>query len=200
LSAQEIRNALNGERVRKFILRLTKSNEFKLATRNSIQDKRMADRECVTRFLAFMRQEPSTYNRKDFDAFLNLVMSDLNNPETTSDSELKKLEKQFYAAMERTRLVFGKYAFRKFYGSQYRLMPINKAIFEIWSVGLARLSPKEAECIINRKDEVLNRFAILMRDTDFAQDVSQGTGSPPRVRRRFAAIGKIINEVLTGHA
>lgn len=200
LSAQEIRNALNGERVREFILRLMQSNEFKLATRNSIQDKRMADRECVTRFLAFMRQEPSTYNRKDFDAFLNHVMSDLNNPETTSDSELKKLEKQFCAAMERARLVFGKYAFRKFYGSQYRLMPINKAIFEIWSVGLAHLSPKEAEYIIKRKDEVLNRFAILMRDTDFAQDVSQGTGSPPRVRRRFAAVGKIINEVLTGHA
>jgi hypothetical protein len=200
LSSQEIRNALNGSRVRRFILKLVKSEEFKLATRNSIQDKRMADRECATRFLAFMLQEPSQYNRKDFDAFLNRVMSDLDNPTITTDSKLGELEEQFHAAMNRARLVFGQYAFRKFYGQQYRLMPINKAIFEIWSVSLARLSPEKAERLIEQKNQVLARFAQLMHDNKFAQDVSQGTGSPPRVHRRFFAVSQLIKEVLGENA
>jgi hypothetical protein len=196
LSAQEIRNALNGPRVRAFILRLVESKEFKLATRNSIHDKRMADRECVTRFLAFMRQDPAEYNRKDFDSFLNRIMSDLDDKETTPDREYKELEKKFYSAMNRARLIFGQYAFRKFYGRQYRLMPINKAIFEIWAVSLANLSNDDAEALAERKSQVLDRFTELMEQDEFSQDVSQGTGSPPRLRRRFSAVSKLINEVL----
>lgn len=196
LSAQEIRNALNGKRVREFILKLVQSESFKLATTNSIRDKRMADRECVTRFLAFMIQNPSEYNRKDFDAFLNLVMSNLDNSAATSDNELRKLEKQFHAAMDRARLLFGRYAFRKFYGRQYRLMPINKAIFESWSVNLARLSQEQADSLIAQKTQVFDKFAELMGDDTFAQDVSQGTGSPPRVRRRFEAVKTLIEKVL----
>lgn len=199
LSPQEIRNALNGERVRQFILKLVQSQEFKLATSNSINDKRMADRECATRFLAFMRQDPSRYHRKDFDAFLNRVMSDLDNPSIISESGLRELERQFYTAMDRARLIFGFYAFRKFYGRQYRLMPINKAIFESWSVNLARLSPGQADTLIAQKDRVLEAFARLMQNYTFAQDVSQGTGSPPRVHRRFSAIKKLIEEVLAEH-
>lgn len=201
LSPQEIRNALNGTRVRRFILKLAQSREFMLATKNSIKDKRMADRECVTRFLAFMRQDPSKYSRKDFDAFLNKVMSDLDNPSVTSDRELGKLEKQFYAAMDRARLIFGRYAFRKFYGQQYRLMPINKAIFESWSVNLAQLSQEQADILIAHKTQVLDKFAKLMGNnrTTFEEDVSQGTGSPPRVRRRFSAVKTLIEEVLANH-
>ncbi len=199
LSAQEIRNALNGRRVREFILKLVQSESFKLATNNSIRDKRMADRECVTRFLAFMSQDPSEYNRKDFDAFLNRVMSNLDNPTVTSDSALRKLEKQFHAAMNRARLLFGRYAFRKFYGKQYRLMPINKAIFESWSVNLAHLSQEQADSLIEQTPQVLDRFAQLMRDQKFEEDVSQGTGSPPRVRRRFEAVKTLIEGILEKH-
>lgn len=199
LSAQEIRNALNGTRVRKFILKLVQSQEFKLATNNSIRDERMADRECVTRFLAFMSQEPSEYNRKDFDAFLNRVMSDLDNPTLTSDDELQQLEQRFHAAMDRARLLFGRTAFRKYYGRHYRLMPINKAIFESWSVNLARLSQEQADSLIAQKDQVLESFAILMKNHKFEEDVSQGTGSPPRVRRRFQAVKTLIAGVLEKH-
>jgi hypothetical protein len=200
LSPQEIRNALNGPRVRRFILKLVQSHQFKLATSDSIQDKRMADRECVTRFLAFTLQDPSKYNRKDFDAFLNRVMSDLDDPSVVSDGMLEGLEQQFYSAMNRSRLIFGRYAFRKFYGPQYRLMPINKAIFEIWSVNLARLSPDQAECLTEQKSHMRDEFAKLMRDNKFAQDVSQGTGSPPRVHRRFYAVRELIERVLAEHA
>lgn len=200
-SSQEIRNALNGGRVRQFILKLVQSQEFKLATTNSIKDKRMADRECITRFLAFMLQNPSEYTRKDFDAFLNRVMSDLDNPSVTSDIALQKLENQFYSAMDRARLIFGRYAFRKFYGQQHRLMPINKAIFESWSVNLARLSQEQADTLIARKAQVLDDFAKLMGNNKntFEEDVSQGTGSPPRVRRRFSAVKTLIEEVLAKH-
>lgn len=200
LSPQEIRNALNGTRVRRFILKLVQSQEFKLATSYSIQDKRMADRECVTRFLAFTLQEPSEFFSKDFDAFLNRIMSDLDNPSVISDKRLGELEKWFLDAMNRSRMIFGQYAFRKFFGRQYRLMPINKAVFEIWSVNLAKLSSEQAEILIDQKFRVQDEFAGLMRKNQFAQDVSQGTGSPPRVRRRFSAVRRLIEGVLAEDA
>lgn len=200
LSPQEIRNALNGQRVRDFILKLIQSNEFKIATCNSIKDKRMADRECVARFLAFIRESPSAYNKKDFDAFLNRIMSDLDNPAITTDSQLVELKEKFCIAMNRARQIFGMYAFRKFYGKEYRLMPINKAIFEIWSVNLASLSQDEADYLVEHKDQVLRRFAELMNDYEFFQDVSQGTGSPRRVHRRFSAVDQLIKEILCGNA
>jgi hypothetical protein len=127
-------------------------------------------------------------------------MSDLDDPSVISDTRLVELEEQFLEAMNRCRLIFGQYAFRKFYGRQYRLMPINKAIFEIWSVNLASLSPDQAESLIDQNHRVQDDFAQLMRKNQFAQDVSQGTGSPPRVRRRFSAVRKLIEGVLEDHA
>lgn len=200
LSPQEIRNALNGPRVRDFLIRLVQSEAFIRATSNSIKDKRMADRECATRFLAFMRLGPVRYKSKDFDAFLNQIMADLNKPDVVSNEELKRLEEQFNLAMDRAHQIFGKFAFRKFYGIHRRLLPINKAIFEIWSVNLAKLSTDQANLLIQRRDQVLNAFVELMEDEEFAQDVSQGTGSPSRVQRRFSAVANLIHKVLSSHA
>ncbi len=199
LSAQEIRNALNGDRVRKFLHKLVASNEFKRATNNSIKDKRMADRECATRFLAFMLRDPTSYNSNDFDAFLNQAMSDLDNPEIVSDETLMVLEKQFYMAMDRARVIFGIFAFRKYYGVKYRLSPVNKAIFEAWSVNLARLTEKQTKMLVDNKNHTRDAFAQLMKNDDFIKAVSQGTGSPSAVHTRFVKVQDLIDKVLTNN-
>jgi hypothetical protein len=188
LSTQEIRNAINGERVRQFILRLATSTEFKLATQEGIKDKRMADRECVTRFLAFRLSNPKNYSSKDFDAFLNKTMKRLNDPDLTSNAELTSLATEFKDAMDRARRVFGKYAFRKYFGKTGRLSPINKALFEVIAVNLATLSNDEADALVENKESVLADFAKLMDDSEFYQAISQGTGAPTRVKLRFSKI------------
>jgi hypothetical protein len=197
LSAQEIRNAINGDRVREFIKGLVDSNAFKTATSNSIGDKRMADRECVTRFAAFMLTPPSSYSGKDFDNFLNTTMSRLDDPKQVSDADLSQLAGEFERAMQRARRTFGRFAFRKYYGSNRRLSPINKALFESMSCGLARLSEEEASALEERKEQALAAYAALNNDPEFAAAISQGTGDPNRVRRRFARIEEMLQSVLS---
>lgn len=197
LSAQEIRNAINGDRVRNFTLRLVESIAFKTATSNSIGDKRMADRECVTRFAAFMLTPPADYRGKDFDNFLNTTMSSIDDPDVVTDAEILELSKQFDEAMKRARIVFGKFAFRKYNGPNRRLSPINKALFESMSCSLARLSETEAKQLEERKNEALEAFAELNNDPDFAVSISQGTGDPNRVRRRFDRMEKMLKSIVS---
>jgi hypothetical protein len=196
LSAQEIRNAINGDRVRVFVKGLVESNSFKTATSNSIGDKRMADRECVTRFSAFMLSLPSKYVGKDFDNFLNTTMSRIDDPLQISDADLAKLKTDFESAMKRARLIFGHHAFRKYYGPHQRMSPINKALFESMSCALARLSEEQAEVIINRKSDALEAYARLNLDAEFSASISQGTGDPIRVRRRFERMESLFTIIL----
>ena len=195
LSAQEIRNALNGDRVRNFLLKLVKSNEFLRATNSSIKDKRMADRECALRFLTFKYRKPSDYSKNDFDSFLNQVMRDLNDESVIDDVKLLELENDFYRAMDYSRKILGSWAFRKYYGEGYRLSPINKALFESWSVNLAEIEPSNFEKLLKNKHSVLSGFHNLLNsDSEFLKAISQATGSPYSVRTRFKCIKNLLND------
>lgn len=196
LSAQEIRNALNGDRVRQFLVELARSREFLSATRSSIRDKRMADRECITRYIAFCRIAPQKYTSNDFDAFLNKTMRELNDPEQVSDSELEDLRRKFLRAMRMSEELWGKWAFRKYYGSNYRLTPINKALFESWAVNLTKLSESDFGVLLKNQKNLESRYVKLIGTEDFSKSISQGTGSPSRVRTRFESIERLIRETI----
>lgn len=196
LSSQEIRNAINGERVREFVTSLARSEEFHEATFGSIGDKRMADRECVIRFLAFWLNSPENYKTKDFDNFLNETMAKLDDPDQISDEELDDCREAFLKAMTRARQIFGRFAFRKYYGPGKRRQPISKALFETTSWNLALLSDQEAEVLAEGHDSLLEDYAKLIADKDFANAISQGTGSPNRVRLRFEGMQKLLRDNL----
>ena len=193
LSAQEIRNALNGKQVRDFLISLAASQAFLRATGGGINDRRMADRECATRFCAFVLRDPETYSGKDFDAFLNDVMREID---TMPPAKLVSLENKFQNSMDAAYEIFGPYAFRKFFGRNHRLLPINKAVFESWSVNLADLSPDAIQRLIDRKNEILDAFATLMNDAGFQAAVSQGTGDVNKVKLRFRRIKELITNFL----
>jgi len=193
LSPQEIRHALNQGEVTFLLNELAESKEFKEAVAYGIRDTRMADRECVLRFLAFTIVPYKEYRVSDFDAFLNEIMSRINR---MSDKEIDSLRNQFYRTMKAARQIFGNNAFRKYYGKgQYRY-PINKALFEAWSVNLNKLSDHEINELIKRKESLKEKFAELMHKANFESAVSQGTGDIKKVSIRFSEIEKIIQEVL----
>lgn len=194
LSAQEIRHALNQGKAAELLAQLANSKEFKRAIDNSIRDDRMADRECVLRFFAFTITPYAQYKVKEFDSFLNDCMVKMNK---MSDQELTELERQFRLAMVAAFDIFGRDAFRKRYKLGAAKYPINKALFESWSVNLSQLSNEQLKLLEERKDILIGKFIKLMNDPAFDAAVSQGTGDIKKVNCRFSSLEQLIKGVLS---
>ena len=193
LSAQEIRHALNQGKIIKVLENLANSPDFKGATARGISPKRMDDRECVLRFFAFTLNPPEEYFTDNFDGFLNEAMAQLNQ---MGDDELQELCDKFLGAMELAKGLFGRDAFRKRYHKAGGRHPINKALFEAWSVNLGKLTYNQADQLLKEKKKLQDLFVSLMNEKDFDIAVSQGTGSIKRVRLRFKKIQELISMVL----
>ncbi len=96
LSSQEIRHALNQGPATTLLKRLSESEEFVHATSGGIRDRRMTDRECALRFLAFVLTPYDQYRSQDLDGFLHRQMRLLNQ---MSDLEREDLARRFLRAM-----------------------------------------------------------------------------------------------------
>src|SRR5262249_33618382 len=142
-------------KVTKFLERLANSAEFKRATNNGIRDDRMADRECVLRFLAFTIASPTVYKAQDFDSFLSDRMAEINQ---FSDKKIEDLAQQFLRTMQVAFVIFGLDTFRKRYNKGAARYPINKALFEAWSVNINRLDDSQLHRLQEQKDMVRERF------------------------------------------
>jgi len=153
----------------------------------------MTARECVLRFLAFAITPYWAYGSPDLDGFLNEHMRRLNQ---MPEEERNRLEARFLRAMIAARRVFDGDAFRKRYKPADQRKPINKALFECWSVGLDALSNDELELLVQRRAALRERFVRLMNDVAFDAAISQGTGDTKKVQRRFGEVGRIIRETL----
>ena len=96
--------------------------------------------------------------------------------------------------------IFGNDAFRKRSRRNAPRSPINKALFESWSVSLSKLNDEQIKILVERKDLVKDKFIELMNDRivepKFESSISQGTGDTRKVKRRFSAIEQLIQEVL----
>jgi len=194
LSAQEIRHALNQGEATVLLAQLADSNAFKRAVDNGIRDDRMADRECILRYLAFTIT-PYTYFTKDFDSFLNKAMTTINR---MTEREREHLRRQFERTMIIARDLFDKDAFRKRSSHDAPRQPINKPLFESWSVNLNHLSDEQVQILRERQDVLKGGFITLMNrpDRKFNDAISLATGDPKKVRLRFEAIEQLIKDVL----
>ncbi|MET7467995.1 hypothetical protein ACFYON_09080 [Micromonospora sp. NPDC005686] len=140
----------------------------------------------ILRFLAFRLTDPFTYAEDDFDAFLRKSMRKLDRLGAT---KIQVLREEFDKALNASYDIFGNWAFRKVdRNGGSRRFPINKALFEAIAVNLAALSPQEIAVLAKRYRRVEKQFLSLMSDVDFMAAISQGTGDPAKVRRRFVAI------------
>lgn len=193
LSGQEIRHALYQGPATDFLRVLAASDEFKRATNNSVNPMRMADRECVLRFLSFTMIPYQEYGRsEDLDSFLIDRMVELNQ---MSGEQRTVLDNRFKKAMNRAYGIFAEKAFRKQFKSG-RVGPVSKSLFEAWSVNLERLSDDDAKTIISRKGQLNKKFISLLEDPAFDRAISYSTGNYGGVQYRFSSIERIIGEVL----
>ena len=190
LNGQEIRHALNPGPVRDYLKELAESDEFKKATDDSISPKRMADRECVLRFLAFYITPWKGYSSSDLNGYLVRTMQEIND---MSECERNNFAVDFRKAMLAASDIFGENAFRK--PSSERRLPINKGIFEAWSVQLAHCLPEQIRVLVERRNEIQCRFKkLVIEDGDFLEAISYATGSPQNVQKRFQAIEQLVKE------
>jgi hypothetical protein len=194
LSPQEIRHALNGPPVTDLLRTLAASFEFQRVTRGKIPSDRMVDREYVVRFFSFLLTTPEDYKVPEFDSFLNDTMSRVNK---LSVAERAHLEERFRRSMRVCYDILGKYAFRKRYEERDWLKPINKALFDTWSVNLEALDDAELAILKDRSKLMWEKYMALMHNRAFEQSVTQGTGDIQRVRLRFRAIRELLKEVIS---
>ena len=191
LNGQEIRHALHSGPIREFLKELAESDEFLKVTNRSVKPNRMADRECVLRFLAFHLSPPELYSANDLNRHLSAAMNSING---MSQDARHSLARDFKRAMSVSYDIFAEDAFRKRTNSEHSRRPVSRALFEVWSVHLARLSPARISKVVAQRESVKRGFWELMNeDRDFDRAISYSTGVPQRVHKRFDAIGNLLD-------
>jgi hypothetical protein len=194
LTSQEIRNALYQGRATEFIKRLSELRSFKMATTYTIQEDRLLDQEFVNRFLAFYLFDLKDYN-SDLDGFLNKALNELNE---NMNIDLEVIENKFDRAMKTAFRIFENDSFRKRFHKADKRKPINKALFEVWSVLLSKLNDSEIKVLLNRKSIIKKEFITLLnQDEIFNKSITSGTGEKSRVRKRFEEINRIIQTTIS---
>jgi len=192
MSPQEIRHALNPGKATKFLAKLATSNEFQQVTNLSDSRKmRMEDREFILGSVAFMLTSYKKYQSETRDLFLTKALSKINN---MSESELGAIENNFKKAMVAAWEIFEINAFRKVSQKQKKKFPINKALFEVWSVNLSVLSDEQIDILKQHKEQLIEKFRNYVDDDrEFLTSISQAA---EKIEYRFKIIKKIIQEVL----
>lgn len=194
LSPQELRHALNPGQATRFLDKLAKSKEFwRVENLSDKRKKRMEDHEFILGFLAFTLTSYKNYPiKKGRDYFLNEAMIKINK---LTSQELNILESQFIRAMNTAFTIFGKYAFRKMSNKHTKKYPINKALFEAWSVNITKLNRQEIDILQQRRENLIDKFIYYIdNDDEFVRSISQAAN---KIQYRFTTIEKIIQEVLS---
>lgn len=172
LSPQEIRHALYQGPVTDLINRMIQEKCFKdVIPEKVIADERMLDREYATRFIAFTELDYHQDYQGNIDSFLTKALKQVNNYQ--NDAEYERILKRFVRVMKYCYEIFGKYAFRRV-NSEYRRGPINKAIFELWTICFKDISDEKMTVLVRRKEIVLQRFIELLSDKEFATSIKAG--------------------------
>lgn len=193
LNSQEIRHALNQGIPATFVAELAELEEFKIATDEALKPKRMLDREFVTRFLAFYLHPHNEYV-PDLDTYMNSAMSELKKMDAL---QRQKIKDDFIQSVLLAKSIFGEWAFRKADKYPDKRKPINKALFEVWSVSLARLNESEREKIEKTKEILFDKsIELVKQDATFFDSITTSTGNRSSVAYRFSSIEKIIQETL----
>lgn len=190
LEPQEIRNALYQGKATSFLLKLSLEQEFKIATGYSIKSDRMLDREFCLRYIAFTEQKLADY-LGNLDEYLNSAMEFLNK---SSDDKLDDIEKQFKRTMSNCYEIFGNYAFRRVNTQTKRRGPVNKALFEAWSLIISTLNNSDIEKIKEQRSILINHFFDLLNNYDFQNAIKASDKNS--VNTRISKIQNIVDNVL----
>ena len=191
LTAQEIRQALYQGKVTKLIEELAASKVFVTAMQGAIRTDRMQDREYINRYIAFTELDYVKEYKENIDDFLIKAMKKVNDH--YNDEDIERIKKSFERVMIYCTKIFGKYAFRRF-NEKGRRGPVNKAVFELWTVCFSELSDEQLAQLEKNKEVFFEKYAKLQLDNAFITDI--GSGSQTAVVRRIELGRKLVKEFI----
>ena len=185
LRAQEIRHCVSKQRSRDFLKELAATTALEIATNGKLKNhQRMVDRELALRFVAFWRCGPEGYLRNDsLESFLLRATRSLDDECEIDEFALVDIRTAFERGLTLAQEMFGQYAFRKWPIGLDRLAPINRALFETWTVELARTD----QAVVRENAEKIRDLARhgMASDTKYTQSISSATGDVRAVQMRF---------------
>jgi Protein of unknown function DUF262 len=211
LTQQEIRHALYSGKSTVLLYNLSQKKEFLEATDYSVRYIRMLDRELILRFLSFTVRNYTDYSKDDMDRFLSDTMRVINIMPNVSDKNLLKifpneqsiiqilvndiesLERLFVIAMVRAKRIFNKHTFRKSFGKNKK-SPINKSLFEVWSVLLSKLKEEEYNMLLSNSDLFLKEYEKLLDEEIFVNSISRDSLKNQAVKYRFEILNNLIKK------
>ena len=95
--------------------------------------------------------------------------------------------------MDNCRKIFGKFAFRRM-NTEERRGPVNKALFETWSIIVKSLKKEDIDTLINRKEILYKKYTKLCDDYVFQNAIRSADKNS--VKTRINKVSKIVKEVL----
>lgn len=209
LSMQEIRHAMHSQKSAWLLKKWSESLAFTTATLNKIAFKRMGDREFVNRFLAFYFLGVDAY-KKGMDVFLEDVLARIDKWADSKellekDFRVKEIEVNLMAALQTINTVFGDDAycnldFNKQQTSGRRR--VNKALFEVFTVCVARLSPEARKKLVQASVDVKLAYQQLFKDrteNGLYDLVSASTGRRSRVVQRYEIVSSFLADLTGEH-
>jgi hypothetical protein len=195
LSRQEIRNAYYRGLPVEFIDELSTDVAFIETTNGKISASKMRNKEATLRFFAFFK-----YLRQyspPMEKFLDFSMESIY---TINRSELNEIKESFKRSMMASKSIFHENTFYTLdINGKRESSSINIALFETWSVNIAKLNNHKTDILIKHRTEVLDRFISQLQFADFYKSISSSTASKKAVFTRFEIIDKLINDIVNAH-
>ncbi|CAE6706005.1 DUF262 domain-containing protein [Paraburkholderia aspalathi] len=197
LNAQEIRNAIFPGEWRRWIREMAESEAFVKVTEGKIKRNRQQDTELVLRYVALARVG-SPYRRpkgQNLDDFLNETVEE--HLLGLDDAAWEVEKREFDRMLKRAYRIFGKYAFRKYYGLSTVRAPINRGLFEAELIALREQSKEDIPLLAERREKILKSIhEALEHDTAFSRALSYATGSSESAYVRIKGMREIFREAL----
>jgi hypothetical protein len=197
LTAQEIRTALfQGYRVDFLESLVSKDTEagqlFRTATDGSVKSTRQEDLDFISRFIAFYLTGYDMYE-PDMDRFITSGTKKI----PSNEAEQSMIRNNFCKSMDTLFLIFGKYTFRKRTDTDDSRKPINKSLFEVLSVAFAKLSDKNIEIIISKKEDFVTAMIEFQKsNSKFFNAISTATATKENVLTRNKEFNNLLSTFL----
>lgn len=190
LTSAEIRNAVYHGPAMEFIKKLAKSDAFKVATSNSISEKRLKPLDYVSRFVAFYMQGYKAYENDKMDTFIGNALNSLNQDQR----EFNTIEKTFERSLLLCHKLLGSDTFRQPKAQSGRNNPISISLFEATMYAVSQLTSAECDILLKRKDFFHSKYASMFNDIKVKKHLSNGTNKYQSVETRFTVIEKTIKD------
>jgi hypothetical protein len=157
----------------------------------------MKDREAINRFVAYYLLGANAYGsgpeaEGEYDDFLAAGLKAAN---ALDDNKLDVLRKAFLRSMKVNATIFGDNAFRKPARPSGARNALNLALFEVFSVGLAK-HPMSAQVSNNAAPKIERAMARLVKEDRFSDAISYATTRADNVRTRFRRTEEMLAKVL----